>query len=359
MRSPCDVTATRRAFLGMAASVAAIRPAFAAESFAMLGPGQLAALRGTSASLRGSLTRWADRHLDASPKARASVHVEGGIAGRGDYDASAEALRELSAIRELALASNFGNGAYSAKAVALLARWLDVYRPNFNPIDETAFENLLIAWDALPDAARIPLAARYADFARGFAQGYLDRLPGLRGNTAINNWHSHRVKIMTLAAFATGDTRLIGEVRAAFDAHLARTLIPDGPTNDFVERDAIHYVVYNLLPLCTACLAAQTHGQDWYATRAANGATIAGSLGWTLPYVTGEKTHAEFERSKVRFDFERRNAGVAGFKGDFEPGKARDLFVVAARLDPRYWPIARKLQPGNIWYDAPFPRAAG
>lgn len=353
------MTATRRAFLGMAASVAAIRPAFAAEPFAFLGPGQLAALRGTSASLRGSLTRWADRHLDASPKARASVHVEGGIAGRGDYDASAEALRELSAIRELALASNFGNGAYSAKAVALLARWLDVYRPTFNPIDETAFENLLIAWDALPDAARIPLAARYADFARGFAQGYLDRLPGLRGNTAINNWHSHRVKIMTLAAFATGDTRLIGEVRAAFDAHLARTLLPDGPTNDFVERDAIHYVVYNLLPLCTACLAAQTHGQDWYATRAANGATIAGSLGWTLPYATGEKTHAEFERSKVRFDFERRNAGVAGFKGDFEPGKARDLFVVAARLDPRYWPIARKLQPGNIWYDAPFPRAAG
>jgi hypothetical protein len=349
---------TRRAFLGMAAAIAATRPAVAAEPYALLGPDQLAAVRGTSASLRGSLTRWADRHLDAPSKARESVHVEGGIAGRGDYDASAEALRELSAIRELALASAFGNEGYAAKAAALLARWLEIYRPNFNPIDETAFENLFVAWDALPEAARAPHAARYAAFARGFAQGYLDRLPGLRGNTAINNWHSHRVKIMALAAFATGDTRLIGEVRAAFDAHLARTLIPDGPSNDFAERDAIHYVVYNLLPLCTACLAAKTHGQDWYATRATNGATIAGSLNWTLPYATGEKTHAEFERSKVRFDFERRNAGVAGFKGDFEPAKARDLFVVAARLDSRFWPIARKLQPGNIWYDAPFPRAA-
>ncbi len=351
--------ATRRTFLGMAVAAAVVRPSAAAGPYAMLGPEQLGALRGTSASLRGSLTRWADRSLGASSKARASVHVEGGIAGRGDYDASAEALRELSAIRELALASAFGNEAYATKAAMLLARWLEIYRPNFNPIDETGFENLFVAWDALPEAAQAPHAARYAEFARGFVQGYLDRLPSLRGNTAINNWHSHRVKIMALAAFATGDTRLIGEVRAAFEEHLARTLIPDGPTNDFAERDAIHYVVYNLLPLCTACLAAKTHGQDWYATRAANGATIAGSLDWTLPYATGEKTHAEFERSKVRFDFERRNAGVAGFKGDFEPAKARDLFVVAARLDPRYWPIARKLQPGNIWYDAPFPRPAG
>jgi hypothetical protein len=329
-----------------------------ARNFAWLGPAELRAVENAEPRVKSTLRRWGDRNLGLESKARAAIRVEGGIAGRGEYDVSVEAQRALVAIRDLALAARGIGPVYAEKAGALIARWLELYRPSFNPIDETIFENLFAAWDLLPDAARGPHAAGMAKLARDFAEGYLARFPSLRGSTAVNNWHSHRIKIATLAAFETGDAALIAGVRDAYRAHLARTLLPEGPSVDFADRDAIHYVVYNVLPLCVACLAARAHGEDWFALVAPSGASIARTLAWIEPYATGEKTHAEFERSRVRFDFERRNAGVKGFEGNFEPAKARDLYALAARLDARYWPLAIKLGPTALWYDAPYPRPA-
>jgi Alginate lyase len=318
----------------------------------------LRAVETADARMKAALKRWGDRHLDRVSTARAAIKVEGGIAGRGDYDVSVEAQRDLVAIRDLALAARGVGPVYGEKAAALIARWLELYRPSFNPIDETIFENLFAAWDLLPDAAREPLAPGMAKLARDFAQGYIERFPTLRGNTAINNWHSHRVKIAALAAFETGDPASIAGMCEAYAAHLARTLLPEGPSVDFAERDAIHYVVYNALPLLVACLAARAHGEDWFAFVTPSGASLARTLAWIEPYANGDKTHAEFENSKVRFDFERRRAGVKGFEGNFDPAKARDLYALAARLDQRHWPLARKLGPTPLWYDAPYPRPA-
>jgi hypothetical protein len=341
-----------------AAFLVAPRARASEPPFAWLGQARRAAIADAEPRLKAALLRWGDRQLTRESKARASIRVEGGIAGRGEYDESQEAQRDQVAIRDLALAARAGGAAHGAKAAALIGRWLDLYRPSFNPIDETIFENLFVAWDVLPEAARAPHEASMAKLLRDFAEGYISRFWNLRGNTAINNWHSHRIKIAALAAFGTGDAKLIASMREAYAAHLWRTLRPDGPSVDFDERDAIHYVVYNLLPLCVACLAAREHGEDWFALVAPSGASVPRSLAWVEPYATGEKTHAEFERSKVRFDFERRRAGVQGFEGNFEPVKARELFALAARLDPRHWPLAVKLGPTPIWYDAPYPRPA-
>lgn len=350
---------SRRTMLTGAAALAIVPRARASgAAFSWLGPARRQTIAGADARMKAALLRWGDRQLDRESKARATIRVEGGIAGRGEYDESQEAQRDLVAIRDLALAARAGGAAHGAKAAALIGRWLELYRPSFNPIDETIFENLFVAWDALPEAARGPHENAMAKLLRGFAEGYLARFPSLRGNTAINNWHSHRIKIAALAAFGTGDAALAAGMREAYAAHLARTLLPDGPSVDFAERDAIHYVVYNLLPLCVACLAAREHGEDWFALQTPAGASLSRSLAWVEPYATGEKTHAEFERSKVRFDFERRRAGVRGFEGNFEPAKARDLYALAARLDPRYWPLAAKLGPTPVWYDAPYPRPA-
>jgi hypothetical protein len=350
---------SRRAALTAGIAIVALPRARGAEPpFAWLGPARRRAIAASEPRVKATLMRWGDRHLTRESTARATIRVEGGIAGRGEYDASQEAKRDQVAIRDLALAARAGGAAHGEKAATLIDRWLDLYRPSFNPIDETDFENLFAAWDALPEASRGPRETGMAKLTRDFAEGYLARFPSLRGATAVNNWHSHRIKIAALAAFATGDATLIAGVREAYAAHLARTLLPEGPSVDFAERDAIHYVVYNLLPLCVACLAAREHGEDWFALVAPSGASLSRSLAWVEPYATGEKTHAEFERSKVRFDFERRRAGVKGFEGNFDPAKARDLYAVAARLDPRHWPLALKLGPTPLWYDAPYPRPA-
>jgi hypothetical protein len=270
-----------------------------------------------------------------------------------------ESLRDLPAARDLAMAAAAGGDTvYGAKAMEIVGAWLAIYRPSFNPIDETAFENLFVAWDLTPDAIRAPLAPTMARFARAMAEGYLARMPRVSGDSGINNWQSHRAKLATLAAFATGDDTMVAQARAAYTAHLARTLLPEGPTVDFAKRDAVHYVVYNLLPLCTACLAAMTHGQDWFSLRTPSGASLTGSLAWLEPYADGAKTHEEFANTTVRFDRERAAAGVPGFSGRFEPTKARELFAVAARLDARHWPLARKLASYPLWYDFAFPRPA-
>jgi len=57
----------------------------------------------------------------------------------------------------------------------------------------------------------------------------------------------------------------------------------------------------------------------------------------------------------VRFDEERREAGLAGFAGDFDAKAARDLFAMAARLDARYAALSRKLGSTGPWLDLLWP----
>jgi hypothetical protein len=59
----------------------------------------------------------------------------------------------------------------------------------------------------------------------------------------------------------------------------------------------------------------------------------------------GTKTHEEFVHSDVPFDTKRREAGLPGYSGDWDPKNAAELFHLAARLDGRYTPISLRLAP--------------
>ena len=152
------------------------------------------------------------------------------------------------------------------------------------------------------------------------------------------------MKIAVLAAFATGEAELIARARDAFDLQVARNIAADGEVLDFGERDALHYVVYTLQPLATACAAAAAHGESWIdRAPAPDAGSVRRGLAWLLPYVEGAKTHDEFVNSKVRFDAERAAAGVAGFMGVWQSDRALDLMALAAHLDPLYRPAYERL----------------
>lgn len=329
----------------------------AEPAFALVSRDEAEALAGAKpSSARAQAIRFADRVLDRAPHAMSRIHVEGTLPHHGIYDESREALRDFPAARDLALAARLtGDDRYAAAAARLIAAWIETYRPSFNPIDETGLDALILAFDLLPDRAKAPLAEPGRRFWQALAQGYLDRLPGLKGGTATNNWQSHRVKLMTLAAFASGEPALIARARAAYAAQLAANLKPDGSCIDFDQRDAIHYVVYDLEPLAAAAFAASRHGEDWYGQAAPSGAALPRALDWLAPYADGRLHHAEFVHSTVRFDYERRAAGVAGFAGDFEPKAARDLFAIAARLDARFAALSRALGTTGPWLDLLYP----
>ncbi|HDY7275681.1 TPA: alginate lyase family protein, partial [Klebsiella pneumoniae] len=76
-------------------------------------------------------------------------------------------------------------------------------------------------------------------------------------STWTNNWQSHRVKLITLMAVATRNDHLFAESRRLFQEQINVNIDSDGETLDFKQRDAIHYVVYDLQPLVQAALAAQ------------------------------------------------------------------------------------------------------
>ncbi|MGN6233830.1 MAG: alginate lyase family protein, partial [Trinickia sp.] len=101
---------------------------------------------------------------------------------------------------------------------------------------------------------------------------------------------------------------------------------------------------YDLQPLVVAALAARRHNRNWLTQRAANGATLALALDWLVPYALGEKTHEEFVHSSVAFDAKRREAGVPGYSGPWDPKNSAELFHLAARLSGRYAGVAQKLE---------------
>ena len=109
---------------------------------------------------------------------------------------------------------------------------------------------------------------------------------------------------------------------------------------DFHERDALHYVTYDLDPLMMAALAAKAHGEDWLGWKSADGVSLASALDWLAPYAAGEKVHIEFANSKVQFDRDRAGAGQAEYAPHpWDTTNAIGTYGLAALLDARYRPL--------------------
>jgi hypothetical protein len=326
----------------IASLLACAAPAAEAQDFAIF---DATSLRGgeTESVGKGVLDR-AGRALSRPPGAIPELHTEGTLPGKGIRDISLKAKQDQPIVLDLALAWRLsGDRRYFDQAVRYLIAWADVYRMSFNPIDETGFDALLLATDLveadLPPSTRATLDR----FWRRMAEGYLSAMDGTPKNRHTN-WQSHRVKLATLAAFQVGDPALIARAREAFRRQIAANVRPDGSVFDFHERDALHYVTYDLDPLLVAAIAAQRHGEGWYRWKSASGASLAQAVRWLEPYARGEKTHIEFVRSRIQFDRDRAAAGQSEYAP--HPWKRRNAvntFAMAALLDRAYVRFAETL----------------
>ncbi|MDQ7913053.1 alginate lyase family protein [Pseudomonas sp. 102515] len=281
------------------------------------------------------------------PPALPVIHTAGTLPHTGIHDQSAAAVRDFGYMLDLALAwRDSRDAAVLARLASYLDAWLPRYRPSFQPIDETSLGSLIVAYRLT--AADLPLATarRSRAFIETLAEGYLQQMEAHRGDTHgiwSDNWQSHRIKLATLAAGALDDPALFARARATFVAQLSVNLKPDGEVLDFGERDALHYVVYDLEPLVLAAAVAQGRGEDWLHLPGAEGQTLARALDWLLPYALGQHSHEEFRKTRVRFDLQRAEAGLPGYAGPWDPQGARNLYWPASLLDPRYASVARQL----------------
>lgn len=314
-----------------------------AQGQAILGPGFARDVPRTDPVARRILAR-ADAALTRAPGAIPQLHTEGTLPGKGIREISLKAKEDQAVVIALALAWRLtGDRRYLDQTGRYLENWADIYQMSFNPIDETGFDTLILATD-LTEADLVPaLKVKLDGFWRRMASGYLDAMDGKPKNSHTN-WQSHRIKLATMAAFEVGDARLIARARAAFRKHVAANIQPDGSVFDFHERDALHYVTYDLDPLLMAALAAQAHGEAWVDWKSPAGSSLAGALQWLEPYATGAKTHIEFVHSQIAFDRERAEAGQKEYAAHaWDPGAAINTYALAAVTTATYRDFAARL----------------
>jgi hypothetical protein len=281
------------------------------------------------------------------PHPMARVHTEGTLPHMGIRDQSLEAERDWPVMVHAALTWRAGVNEQTFNTARLfLLGWVDSYTPNLNPIDETNLNALIDTYAIIADRLNDDERQRIAMWLRKWGWDYLasiERAPK-SGGTWTNNWQSHRVKLVTMIAAATDDNALFDAARRLFRRQIEVNLLPDGEVMDFAQRDALHYVVYDLEPLLRAALAAKAYaGEDWYRWEAPSGASVAKSVAWLTPYANGTKTHQEFVHSKVAFDGQRAAAGVRGFAGAFDVKDAAVTYWSAARFDPALRTVAERL----------------
>jgi hypothetical protein len=289
----------------------------------------------------------AQAHMNDTPHPVMHLHTEGTLPHEGIYDQSVAAEEELDLMRDTALAWRATADPRFLKMVdRFLLAWVKTYKPNFNPIDESRLDSLILAYDLSASALSASTRNATINFLQTLGNGYITRIDNARrplDPTFSNSWQSHRIKLIAMSAFALDDRKMIEAARRLFAMQLQNNIGGDGQVLDFGERDAIHYVVYDLEPLTMAALAARRHRIDWLTQRAPNGATLQAALNWLVPYATGKQTHDEYVHSQVPFDAVRREAGLPGFNGPWDPKSATTLFYIASRLDKRYLPLAQQL----------------
>lgn len=287
-----------------------------------------------------SLLQRAEVALNQPPAPLPQIHTEGSLPHQGIFDQSVKAKQDWFRMRDLALAwQGSGEQRYLDAVARQLDAWTRVYQPSFNPIDETDLEALIDAYAITASQLPATTARQTRQFLRQLAEGYVSRIRTASqplGATFRNNWNSHRIKLITLSALALQDAGLQKAATELFRQHLERNINAQGETLDYRERDALHYVTYDLEPLVRAALAAKQWQQDWLHDKAASGGSLQLALNWLRPYAEGRLQHQEFVHSQVRFDFIRREAGLPGFAGNWQAATSRKLYALASRLSSDY-----------------------
>jgi len=230
-----------------------------------------------------------------------------------------------------------GKTEYGEKAREFALAWARTYEPDGNPINETEFIRLMKGYDL---TRALYTAPERAEVVRWFLRMAEEQKAAIRpaSSTFKNNHHSHRLKIVGHVAFLLANSDLMRWAVSDTRRHLNVNLYPDGSTFDFRQRDALHYHVYDLLPLIELAMAADKNGINLYEHATPEGAGLEKSIVFLIPYISGEKTHREFVHSSVKFDLQRSTAGDPSIQvGEkWNPKKAKTLFDLAGYFQPRF-----------------------
>jgi len=308
----------------------------------LTGP-EMIKLRGLAASSPDA-AQWArltegnaDDVLSKSPHPVEDIQSAGKLKGSAEKIRTEKALDDFRDLKNLewAYALTWQNS-YLQKAEDYVLAWAKTCRPPENPIDATNLETLIETYDLI----RLQMNPPDQQTVNNWLKSVIDTLFASEDpskNNYRNNWQAHRLKIISMAAFVLGDQtteqRALGELKILMESNLNA----DGTTYDFLERDALHYHVYDLEPLIrTAILYQRSQNLDLYHYTTDKGASIAHCVAFLVPYADKEKTHPEWVHTTVQFDIQRDQNHEKGYTmgENFDPPRAQKCLELAQFFEP-------------------------
>lgn len=292
--------------------------------------------------------RMADRALLEDPHPIDTIRSEGLLQGDPKKTATQAALKDMGKMYALALIYRIGGDTtYLRQLERYLSAWAGTDHPRGDPIDDTNLDPVIQAYDMVKGKLSPVAEKAVRDWLAETASWEIEAIFNRPERaTSYNNWHSHRLKIVGEIGFAIGDTALEGYAIRGLRVQIGRNLLPDGSSADFVTRDALHYHVYDLEPLLTLAIVVKRATRiDYYSYVSPEGSSIQKSVAWLLPYLTGEKTHAEFVNSTVEFDRRRAQNGEAAYKAGsvFDARNGALTLMLAGFFDPSVLGLAGKV----------------
>jgi hypothetical protein len=287
----------------------------------------------------------ADDALHDQPFPIQTIVSEGHLGSDPDRIRTYNSLPDLDKIDALHWAAVVtGQPQYLAKLHDFLLAWATTNISQGNPINDTKLEPAFLAYGDFRGTFSSADRAAVDRWLRATAHAIIDAKKK-RPDCAINNWQSHRLKVVGLAAFILDDNGLKKYAIAGYKQQIADNLRPDGSSIDFEDRDALHYQLYDVEPLLTLAIVADHAGVDLYHYTAPSGASLPRAVAFLVPFCDGTRQHAEFVHSKVDFDRQRAASGDNSYKAGrlFNPHDAIGALELAAYFDPHLIPLVAKL----------------
>jgi len=298
--------------------------------------------------LYDSIQLAADEAMSEDPNPIDTLRTEGLLQGDPRKTATWNAIRDFQKMYALVFAWRItGRQEYFDKASVYLIAWADSNHSRGDPIDDTNLDPAIDAFDMMKDQLTSGENKRIGRWLRQTAEAEIHA--GYNRSeraTSHNNWNSHRLKIIGEIGFAIGDKPLQAYAINGIKEQINHNLRPDGSSEDFISRDALHYHVYDVDPLLKlAIVLKRATGVDYYHYVASSGSSLEKSVQWLLPYLDGRQTHAEFVDSTVEFDRRRAQNGQAEYRSGtlFEPRNGIATVMLACWFDEGLLPLARKL----------------
>lgn len=283
----------------------------------------------------------AKQALSQSPNPIKEILSQGLLEGDPKKTASLKAVEDAYKVYALALAYKYdSNKTYLDKATEYLLAWAKTNVATGDPINETKLEDMVTGYDLVRNDVQLANRVIIDQWLQSIADAEVNSASAKPGkSTAINNWNSHRIKMITLIAYTLHDHKYDDLIITELEKQLAVNLNPDGTTHDLEQRDAFHYHIYDLEPLLSTCIAIYRNtGKNYFIYQTPNGASIKKSVDYMVPFMTGEKTHPEFVNSKVAFDQKRAKNNEKGYAPGtlFNPQSGLQVFALASFFDRSY-----------------------